>query len=289
MGRVPVSPLTRLLMRGVLALMMVASTVALSVRVASADVPTVAAASSLQFALPELVEAFQDESGRELRLNVGSSGNLRRQILQGAPFELFLSADELNALALHDAGRTLDAGKVYAVGRLAWLQRESRDDMPSGEDPLVGVREAIAAHAKGEARSRIALANPEHAPYGIAAKQALEHAGLWEQTTALRILGENVSQAAQFALAAESRGGLVAWSLAIAPPLAERSRHLLIPESWHDPLVQRMVLLEGSGESARAFYAWLQRREAREILERYGFSSPGDDQGEAWPDDHARE
>lgn len=252
-----------------------------------ADVPTVAAASDLQFALSEAAERFRAETGRDLRLNFGSSGNFRRQISQGAPFELYLSADEAYVLALHEEGRTEDKGAVYAIGRLAWLQRPGRDDLPGEDDPLAGVREALAAHAAGQGRPRLALANPEHAPYGVAAKQALEHAGLWEETAPLRVLGENVSQAAQFALSGDARGGLVAWSLALAPAMAERSEHVLIPEAWHAPLVQRMVLVEGAGETARAFYAWLQQAPAREILAEYGFRLPGHeavpDAGDATP------
>lgn len=242
-----------------------------------ADVPTVAAASDLQFALSEAAERFRDETGRELRLNFGSSGNFRRQIAQGAPFELYLSADEEYVLALHREGRTEDEGAVYAIGRLAWMQRPGRDDLPGEDAPLTGVREAIDAHAAGQGRPRLALANPEHAPYGVAAMQALEHADLWDETAPLRILGENVSQAAQFALTSDARGGLVAWSLALAPALAERSDHVLIPEAWHAPLVQRMVLVKGAGETARAFYTWLQEGEARAILADYGFRLPGHD------------
>ncbi|SFU45506.1 molybdate ABC transporter substrate-binding protein [Halomonas korlensis] len=238
--------------------------------------PTVAAASDLQFALTEAAQRFQDQTGRELRLNFGSSGNFRRQIGQGAPFELYLSADEAYVHALHEAGRTEDAGVVYAIGRLAWLQRAGRDDLPEADDPLAGVRDALSAYQQGQARPRLALANPEHAPYGVAARQVMRHAGLWDATAELRVLGENVSQAGQFALSADARGGLVAYSLARSPALAERAEHVLIPEAWHEPLVQRMVLIEGAGETARAFYVWLQQDEARAILSRYGFALPPD-------------
>jgi molybdate transport system substrate-binding protein len=246
--------------------------------VSLADVPTVAAASDLQFALPEVVERFQANTGRDVHLNFGSSGNFRRQIGQGAPFELFLSADEAYVHALHEAGHTEDAGTLYAIGRLAWLQRAGRDDLPESSDPLAGVRDAIRRHGQGEGRPRIALANPEHAPYGVAARQALEHVDLWEASAPLRVLGENVSQAAQFALSAEARGGMVAWSLAL--PLADRADAVLIPETWHAPLKQRMVLIEGAGETARTFYAWLQGPEAREILEGHGFHLPGNGGGQ---------
>ncbi|MGQ4879793.1 molybdate ABC transporter substrate-binding protein [Billgrantia sp. LNSP4103-1] len=246
---------------------------------AVAGVPTVAAASDLQFALSEAAARFEAETGQSLRLNFGSSGNFRRQIAQGAPFELFLSADEAYVLALHEEGHTEDEGVVYARGRLAWLQRAGQDGLPDEDDPLAGVREALALQAGGKGRTRIALANPEHAPYGVAARQVLERAGLWEETAALRILGENVSQAVQFSLAGDARGGLVAWSLALAPQLAERSDHVLIPEAWHEPLVQRMALVKGAGDGARAFYAWLQGEEARDILARYGFRLPAEPDG----------
>ncbi|GHE21614.1 molybdate ABC transporter substrate-binding protein [Halomonas urumqiensis] len=284
MGLIPLGPLRRLMMVTIVAGIMI-----LPVREASATPPTVAAASDLQFALADAAERFRDETGLEVRLNFGSSGNFRRQIAQGAPFELYLSADEAYVLALYEEGHTQDQGVVYAIGRLAWLQRSGRDDLPDDDDPLGGVREAITAHRAGDGRPRIALANPEHAPYGVAASQALEHAGMWEDIAPLRILGENVSQAAQFALASDSRGGLVAWSLALAPTLAERSDHVLIPEDWHAPLVQRMVLIQGAGETARAFYAWLQRREARALLEEYGFRLPDPVHDEVMPADHVGE
>lgn len=249
---------------------------------ARADMPIVAAASDLQFALTEAAEVFGEETGHQVRLNFGSSGNFRRQISQGAPFELYLSADEAYVHALHEEGHTRDAGVVYAIGRLVWMQRSGRDDLPGDDEPLSAVREAIDSHTAGEGRPRIALANPDHAPYGVAARQALEHAGLWEETVPLRILGENVSQAAQFALSADARGGLVAYSLALAPSLAERSDHVLVPDHWHAPLVQRMVLIDGAGETARAFYAWLQDVQARSILADYGFHLP--DEGVHFPD-----
>lgn len=246
---------------------------------AQAGTPVVAVASSLQFAFPELVAAFHDETGRDVRVNYGASGNFRRQIGQGAPFELFVSADEVSVLALHEEGLTEDEGVVYAQGRLAWLQRTGRQELPTPDDPLAAARQAIERHADGTGRPRLALANPEHAPYGIAARQALEHAGLWEASAALRVMGENVSQAAQFALSDDACGGLVAYSLALAPAVAARSEHVLIPADRHAPLVQRMALIEGAGETARAFYGWLQTQEARSILARYGFSGP-DAEGE---------
>jgi molybdate transport system substrate-binding protein len=237
-----------------------------------AGAPIVAAASSLQFALEEAAAQFTQQTGHTLRLNFGSSGNFRRQIAQGAPFELFLSADEGFVQALYDEGSVDNAGVIYARGRLAWVQPTGRYSVPSEQAPLAGVREAIAAWEEGQ-RLRISIASPEHAPYGMAARDVLQKADLWEASEPLRVQGENVSQAMQFALSDEARGGLVAYSLAVAPALAERSEAVLMPETWHTPLRQRMVLTPQAGEVAHAFYEWLQQADAKAIFETYGFST----------------
>ena len=237
-----------------------------------AGAPIVAAASSLQFALEEAAAQFTQQTGHTLRLNFGSSGNFRRQIAQGAPFELFLSADEGFVQALYDEGYVDNAGVIYARGRLAWVQPAGRYSVPSEQAPLAGVQEAIAAWEEGQ-RLRIAIASPEHAPYGMAARDVLQKAGLWEASEPLRVQGENVSQAMQFALSDEARGGLVAYSLAVAPALAERSEAVLMPETWYTPLRQRMVLTPQAGEVAQAFYEWLQQADAKAIFETYGFST----------------
>ncbi|WP_148252941.1 molybdate ABC transporter substrate-binding protein [Aidingimonas lacisalsi] len=238
-----------------------------------ADPLRVAAASNVQFALEEIAERFEAEEGASVRLTFGSSGNFRRQIAQGAPFEVFLSADEAYVAALYDQGLTRNEGTRYARGRLVWLQR-SQAGLPQESSPLAAVEMAIERYADNGARQRIAMANPEHAPYGVAARQALEHAGVWRDMQPLKVLGENVAQATQFALSDDALGGLVAYSLAVSPALRERSEFVPIPEGWHDPLHQRMVLLDGAGDTARAFYEYLRGDEAQAIFERYGFGLP---------------
>jgi molybdate transport system substrate-binding protein len=243
------------------------------------DVPRIAVASSLQFALTEIADDFHNATGRRVVLNMGSSGNFRRQIAQGAPFELFLSANEGYVQALHEAGKTRDAGVRYARGRLVWLERKDLEggdaNAPlSADAPLAAVKAAVRAWQANGSRSRVALANPEHAPYGVAARQALAHEGLWEVSQPLLVQGENVAQAARFALSADTRGGLVAYSLACSPSLADKSRYVLIPEAWHAPLHQRMALLPGAGETAEAFFAYLQSPPARQVFRDYGFAVP---------------
>ncbi|MDN3519181.1 molybdate ABC transporter substrate-binding protein [Aquisalimonas lutea] len=236
---------------------------------ATTDVPIIAAASDLQFALEEAAEVFTERTGRRVRLNFGSSGNFRRQIAQGAPFQMYLSADESYVLALHEAGHTVDDGALYARGRIGVIAR--------GDDPA-GVVDGSLAHLRERLESnqlrRFAIADPEHAPYGRAARQALEAAGLWEAIQPYLILGENVSQATRFALSEATDGGIVAYSLARAPTIAERSSFALIPEERHEPLRQRMVLMRGAGETAAAFYEFMQTDTARDILADYGFVVP---------------
>jgi len=234
-----------------------------------ADRPVIAAASDLQFALPEVAARFEDDTGHALRLSFGSSGNMRRQIAQGAPFELFLSADEAYVLALHAEGHTVDEGVLYAIGRIVLIA--PRDD-PAGivDGGLDGLAERLGVASPG----RFAIANPEHAPYGVAARQALESAGAWDAVSPRLVLGENVSQAARYALSGETAGGIVAYSLVLAPVVEAQARYVLVPETLHAPLRQRMVLTRGAGDTARAFYAWLQGDVARAILARYGFAAP---------------
>lgn len=242
-------------------------------------VPTIAVASSLRFVLEPLAERFEEQSGASVRLSFGSSGNLRRQIAQGAPYELFLSANEAYVDALVEAGLTEGDGVRYARGRLVWLQPETASTgkaLPGEDTPLAAVTESVRRLTDTGELARIAIANPEHAPYGVAARQALKHAGLWEGVQPLLVRGESVAQAARFALSGDTRGGLVAYSLALAPELEKRSDYVLIPESWHAPLHQRMVLLPGAKQTARAFYDFLQSEPARVILAKYGFAVPGE-------------
>lgn len=230
--------------------------------------PAIAAAADLRFALDAAAARFRAATGQSLRISYGSSGLLFQQIVQGAPFELFLSADEAYALALADRGRARDRGAVYAIGRLVVV---APDVSPLKVDgALRGLREALAA---GRIR-RFAIAAPDHAPYGRRAREALQHAGLWHRLEPRLVLGENVAQALQFATTGGAQGGIVAWSLVQAPGLDRRLRWALIPDWWHQPLRQRMVLLDNAGATARALFAFLQGKEGRAILARHGFVVP---------------
>ena len=235
---------------------------------ASSPAPLVAAASDLQFALDEIVAAFERDSGIAVRVTYGSSGNFARQIAQGAPFELFLSADEAYVAALVDRGLTRDRGELYAIGRIVIFAPHGSPLQPDAR--LEGFAARIASGRAG----RLAIANPEHAPYGRAAEQALRALGLWEAVRPHLLFGENVAQAAQFASSGNADGGIIAHSLALAPTLRSRGTFALLPESLHAPLRQRMVLLERASPGAARLYEFLRSPAGRAILERHGFVLP---------------
>lgn len=237
---------------------------------ARSDTPVIAAASDLQFAVTEVAQAFTADTGMSVRLSFGSTGNFSRQIREGAPFQIFMAADEEFIIDLARDGFTLDEGDLYAVGRIVLMVPHGSSLSP--DENLDALAEMLAA---GEI-SRFAIANPDHAPYGMRAREALIKRGLWDDLQPFLVLGENVSQAAQFALSGNAEGGIIAYSLALAPEVAPRGRYALIPEEWHAPLRQRMALLNNAGSVAEAFYTYMKEPAAREIMRRYGFVLPED-------------
>lgn len=234
------------------------------------DEPPVAAASDLNAALPEVAALFTRATGKSVKLTFGSSGNFAQQIENGAPFEVYLSADEAYVQRLASAGKTVDDGQLYAIGRIGLF-------LPTAS-PITAddrLRDLNAAVRDGRLQ-KFAIANPEHAPYGRAAQEALTHAGLWETIRPKLVLGENVSQATQFATTGSAQGGIIPLSLALTPQVKAAGTFALISDDWHRPLRQRAVLIKGAGETARAFYEFLQGPQARDVLKRYGFALPGE-------------
>ena len=232
------------------------------------DAPVVAAASDLQFAVEEIAAAFKAETGLRVRLAMGSTGNFARQIREGAPFQIFMAADEHFIEGLHADGFTRDAGDLYGIGRVVIMVPHGSTLTPDPE--LNNLAEMLEAGRI----TRFAIANPEHAPYGMRAREALITRGLWDGLQPFLVMGENVSQAAQFALSGNAEGGIIAYSLALAPQVAPQGTYELIPEDWHEPLRQRMALLNNAGPVAEAFYTYMMEPPAREIMERYGFVLP---------------
>lgn len=230
--------------------------------------PVIAAASDLQFAVTEIAEAFKAETGKEVKLSFGSTGNFATQIREGAPFQMFMAADEKFVRQLHEEGLTRDEGMLYAEGRIVVIAPHRSALQPDE------AMDTLAALIDAGRLTRFAIANPEHAPYGLRAMEALQHRGLWEKIQPYLILGENVSQTAQFALSGNAEGGIIALSLALAPEVAAQGNFALIPHDWHEPLLQRMVLLKGAGPVAEEFYSYIQSPKSREIMVKYGFVLP---------------
>jgi molybdate transport system substrate-binding protein len=232
------------------------------------DKPIVAAAANLNFALTEIAAQFARDRGTPVEVVFGASGALTRQIQEGAPFELFLAADEEFPRQLAAAGLTHDGGVVYATGRLAVF---APNGSPLTADPRL---DGLARLVKSGGVTRFAIANPEVAPYGRAAESVLRKRGLWDAVRPRLVLGDTIAQAAQFATTGNAVGGLVAYSLVLAPGFGERGTYAVIPEADHPPLRQRMVLLKRAGATATQFYAYLQGNAARSILRKHGYGIP---------------
>ena len=229
------------------------------------DAVRVAAASDLKFVLGELIAQYQRETGHHVQLSLGSSGNFAQQIRHGLPVDLYMAADESYVFQLADSGLTQDRGRVYAVGRVALLVPKAS---ALALDPRWdGLRLALPS------LRAFAIANPEHSPYGRAARESLQHAGLWEQVAAKVVLGENIAQATQFVTSGAAQAGITALSLAVAPEVAALTRSLVVPADWHRPLRQRMVLLRGARPEAAGLYGFLQGAAARAVFQRYGFGT----------------
>jgi molybdate transport system substrate-binding protein len=230
--------------------------------------PRIAAAANLNFALPEIAKQFERDRGERVELVFGSSGMLTRQIRDGAPFEAFLAADEEFPRQLTAEGLTRDAGVVYAIGRLVLFA-------PHGSPLTVDERlEGLSRLVKAGGVGRFAIANPDVAPYGVAAREVLQKHGLWDRLRPNIVLGDNLSQTTQFATTGNAVGGLIAYSLVLSPQFGDRGKYAVLPEADHRPLRQRMVIMKRAGPVAERFYQYLQGADARAILRKHGFSVP---------------
>jgi molybdate transport system substrate-binding protein len=232
----------------------------------ASDSPLIAVASGMQFAIREIAESFKQDTGVELRITLGASGKLFRQIENNAPFELYIAADESLVQKLEQMQRVRAPGVVIARGRLAVFAAHGSPLQP---DPLLrGLASALADNQI----TKFAIANPTHAPYGQRAREALQSAGLWAQVKDKLVIGENVAQATQFAISGAAQGGIVAHSLLVADKTSARGQYALLPESWHQPILHSMVLLENSDETTMTFFQYLQSAKAQQILSRYGYA-----------------
>ena len=227
----------------------------------------VAAAADLKFAMAKLAEQFEKDTGTKVNVTYGSSGNFFSQIQNGAPFDLFFSADVAYAKNLEAAGFA-EPGTLYdyAVGRIViWMPSGAKGDVPKrGWNALLDA-----------SVQKIAIANPEHAPYGRAAVAALQKAGVYEQLKSKLVFGENISQAAQFVQSGNAQAGIIARSLALSPGMSD-GKTWEIPAELHPPIEQASVLLKGAKnkKAGQAFLDFVKSMAGREILLKYGFAVP---------------
>ncbi|WP_209332736.1 molybdate ABC transporter substrate-binding protein [Lunatimonas salinarum] len=224
----------------------------------------VAAASDLKFALDSLISTYK-VTGVRIDPIYGSSGKLFEQISNGAPFDIFLSADVKYPQELVSAGHAVGEPYIYAVGRLVLWSKSVRTD-ELGMDAL-----------RSPTVKKVAIANPRHAPYGEKAVQTLKHYGIYETLSSKLVYGENISQAAQFVTSGAADIGLIALSLAKSPTMSRlQPRYFLVPEDSHQPLIQAGVITRygKDKEAARQFFDYLKGERAVAILQHFGFSKP---------------
>ncbi len=227
----------------------------------------VAAAADLKFAMTELTSQFEKQSGAKLDVTYGSSGNFLTQIQNGAPFDLFFSADSEYPKKLEAAGLT-EPGTLrdYAVGHIViWTPHDSGiDAAKAGWQSLLDQRV-----------KKIAIANPEHAPYGRAAVAAMKKAGIYEQVKDKLVYGENISQAAEFVQSGNAQAGIVALSLGVSLAMKNGNKWE-IPADSYPPIKQAAVMLKASKnkDAARRFLDFVSGPQSREILQRFGFTDP---------------
>ena len=225
----------------------------------------VAAAADLQYVLTDLAAQYEKQTGAKLAITYGSSGSFYAQIQNGAPFDLFLSAGLDYPKKLVDAGYAdADSLVAYAQGHLViWLSPDSPLDLK-----VTGFRTLLDPRIE-----KIAIANPEHAPYGRAAIVAIQDLGLYGQLKSKLVFGENVSQAAQFVQSGNAQAGLIPRSVALSPAM-KSGKQLELSGRRFPPIGQAAVVLKSSPnkQAAGAFLVFLKTAEARAIFERYGYT-----------------
>jgi len=214
--------------------------------------------------------AFIASGKPEMRIVYGSSGNFASQIMNGAPFNLFISADESYPLELYKNGKTVDAGKVYAIGSLVILTKNS-----SGIKLSSDKAELARVIAKA---NKIAIAKPELAPYGRAAVEYLKAIRLWDLAKDKLVYADNVGMATMYVSTGGADLGFTALSLAKSPEIAKDTSYVELDRALYEPIKQRMVLIKGASLEANDLYQFMQSPKAKQILTQYGYGLPNHQQ-----------
>jgi molybdate transport system substrate-binding protein len=229
---------------------------------------TVAVAADLQFAMQDIAIRFHKETGNSVRLIYGSSGNFFQQLQNGAPFDMFFSANldypsKLQADGLVEP----DSYYQYAIGKIViWVRNDSKLDVSSGLRSLLD-----------PSIQKIAIANPQHAPYGQAAVAAMKKEKIYEKVSGKFVLGENISQTASFVVSGSAEAGIIALSLALSPNMKDKGRYAEIPTADYPPIEQACVILKSSKQKdvAKAFLNFVKTPAVSELFRNYGFAVAG--------------
>ena len=225
---------------------------------------SIAAAADLRYAMDDVIKAYKQlHTSTEIKVNYGSSGTAFQQILNGAPYDIFFSADIVYPKKLKEQGLTLTDPRLYAIGYIVvW---SSQIDISQGINSLLNVKV-----------SKIAIANPEHAPYGKRAEESMKYYKIYDKVKDKLIFGDNISQAAQFVLTGNADIGILALSLACSPALKDKGKYSIIDDKSHSPLEQAYVILKQSkpNQEAYLFAEFVASPSAREIFKNYGFKLP---------------
>ncbi|NUN13553.1 MAG: molybdate ABC transporter substrate-binding protein [Myxococcales bacterium] len=238
--------------------------------VADAQPLTIFGASDLRYALDEVVLAFKKKNpGAEIQTTYGSSGKAYAQIRNGAPYDLYFSANISYPETLVKEGFGVGEAKLYAIGRIVlWQRKGGKLDLSKGVKLLTD-----------NSVRKIAIANPEHAPYGVAAKETFIKHGIWDQIQSRLVMGENISQTAHFVASGAADVGIIAYSLAIAPDTKTLGEpYVLIHKDDHAPLRQGYMITKSGSKKplAKPFAEFLESNEGKEILKKYGFEVPNE-------------
>jgi molybdate transport system substrate-binding protein len=227
---------------------------------------TIAVAANMKDAFAEINTAFRATGKSELRVVFGSSGNFTAQIMNGAPYSLFIAADEHFPLELYKSGKAVDEGAIYAIGKLAIIAKKSMN-----LSSAAGRADIAAAITKA---NKVAIAKPELAPYGKAAVQYLKSEGLWDLAKDKLIYGDNIGVVTMYVASGAADIGFTALSLAMSPELTKTTSYSTLNHSFYEPIKQRMILMKNAPVKAVDLYRFMQSAQAKSILHKYGYTTP---------------
>ena len=245
---------------------LILATLILGANAAYAQSTKIAVAANMKGAFSEILESYKSQGRSEIQVVYGSSGNFSAQILNGAPFGLFIAADEYFPLELYKKGKTVDEGAVYAIGKLALIAK-------AASTATLLDNKADIARAMMKA-NKVAIAKPELAPYGRAAIEYLKAEGLWEIARNKVVYGDNVGAITTYVLTGAADLGFTALSLAKSPEVAKEANYLPLNSKLYEPIRQRMILIKGAPPEVIDLYRFIQSPQAKMILQKYGYTTP---------------